>query len=164
MPLKVAKYQIYKESIMNKFLEKTEMLFAAVLLLGFFLPWASIGGLISFSGYNIPEALKGVAGLAGAFSHKTTHEIPVKVYLSYLLYLIPLLSIIIIVLGFKDMKTKIISIIAGVLPFVFLIYAVIDFGNIFKAASIGVYVTLLAALGLILSAIGVIKFSKKNVS
>jgi len=145
---------------MNKFLEKTEMLFAAVLLLGFFLPWASIGGLVSFSGYNIPEALKGLSGLAGAFS-KETAETPVKVYLSYLLYLIPLLSIIIIVLGFKDIKTKVISICAGALPFLFLIYALIDIGNIFKAASIGVYVTLIAGLCLILSAFGIIKFNKK---
>ncbi len=146
---------------MNKFLEKTEMIFAAVLLLGFFLPWVSLGGLVSFSGYNIPEALKGLSVLAGAFSEKTT-ETPIKVYLSYLMYLIPLLSIIVIVLGLKDMKTKLVSIFAGLLPFIFLIYALIDFGNIFKAASIGVYVTLLAALCLILSALGIIKFKTKT--
>jgi len=146
---------------MEKFFKKSEMLFAVLLLLGFFLPWASIGGFVSFSGYNIPEAIKGVSGFANSFSEGPS-ETPVKVYLSYLLYLIPLLSIIIIVLSVKEIKTGILSFITGVLPFLFLIYALIDIGNIFQAASIGVYITLIAALCLLLSGLGIIQFNKNS--
>ncbi|HOJ28080.1 MAG TPA: hypothetical protein PL059_03320 [Spirochaetota bacterium] len=145
---------------MNKFLEKTEMLFAAILIVSFFLPWASIGGLISISGYNVPDALKGISALGEIFAKGEEQSLK-GIYLSYLLYLIPLLSIIIIVLGMKDYNTKIISICTGFLPFLFLIYLLMNEFNVFEVASIGVYLTLIAGLCLILSAFGIIKFKKK---
>jgi hypothetical protein len=140
----------------NKFLEKGEMLFAAGLLIGFFLPWASYEGLVSFSGYNISEVLKGFSVFEGGFSKEVT-QTPIIVYL---LYLIPMLSMVIIIMGFKDLKTKSISIATAVVPFIALIYSLVEFGNIFKAVSIGFYISIISALCLFLSAMGIIKFKK----
>lgn len=145
---------------MNKFIEKAEMSFAALLILAFFLPWISMGGLITFSGYNIPEAIKGISDIVGIFAEEEVGT-PGTVYLAYLLYLIPLLGLTVIILGFKDIEKKIVTILAGALPYIYLIYALIKVGNIFESASIGLYLTLIAGLCLILSAFGIIKFNKK---
>ena len=144
---------------MNKFLEKTEVIFALALIVSFFLPWVSLGGLVSFSGFSIPDALKGLMSIGSSLSGNKT-GIPWKVYLVYLLYLIPLCSAAVIILGLRERNTKIISIATAILPFAALACAVVKFGNVFAAASIGVYLTLASAFCLLLAALGIIRFRR----
>jgi len=42
-----------------KFSLRAETIFAVGILIGFFLPWISLGGFITVTGYQVPELLKG---------------------------------------------------------------------------------------------------------
>ena len=142
--------------------KKPENIFAIAMLIAFFLPWINVGGLISVEGYNIPNTLEVGATIANAFKESGEKGVDVPFYF-YLVYLIPLLTIGIIILDYKGIETKLVSIFAGALPILTLIYFIVDIGfDVYKVMGIGAYITIIASIGLILGALNVINFEKKN--
>ncbi|MBN2652150.1 MAG: hypothetical protein JXR63_07195 [Spirochaetales bacterium] len=150
-------------------LKNPRVVFSLLLVVGFFLPWISLGWMKTFSGYNIPEAVKNFTSgvdMANAFlGGGSKAKLPAKYYLSFLLYLIPLagLANMIIYVSVKKIDTRIFSFITGLIPFAFLIYALIDVGNVLAGAGIGFYLCIFSGLFLILSAFGIdttLKFEK----
>jgi len=64
-----------------KFMSKAENLCAVGLIVFFFFPWISIGGFISFAGYEISDIAKGLGQFAAMvtelerLTHKSTSTI-----------------------------------------------------------------------------------------
>jgi|ETNmetMinimDraft_13_1059891.scaffolds.fasta_scaffold53167_1 hypothetical protein len=141
--------------------KKSENIFAIVMLIAFFLPWVNIGGFITVAGYNIPNVLEGLGTFANALNKSGSKtEIP---FYFYLVYLVPLLTIGIIILDLKGIETKRVSILAGALPILTLVYFLVKNGfEIYQVMGIGAYITVIASIGLILGALNVINFEKKN--
>lgn len=133
-----------------KAFQKIEVFCAIGLFISFFLPW---GKLFFFtgSGYDLAINLGGEAKL---------------------LWLIPIASIAVIAVAFYEGNTntnslgKISSIIAGVLPYIGLVYGLSQVGkDLFEVLAIGAYLALIIGFILILSGFGVFKSlsSDKNV-
>ena len=120
-------------------IKKLENICAAILVIAFFLPWFSLGGLFSISGFN-------AAGIGGA---------------AILLWLIPLLSIGVLVSEFMDLDKKISTYIAyasGAVPLIYVLQSLFSsVGDFFSTATFGIYLTLVASIGMLLAAFGVIK-------
>ena len=143
--------------------KKSENIFAIVMLIAFFLPWINVGGLFIVEGYNIPKISEGAAFFANAFKEYGEKGVDVPFYF-YLVYLIPLLTIGIIILDYKGIETELVSIFAGALPILTLIYFIVDIGfDVYKGMGIGAYITIIASIGLILGALNVINFEKKKI-
>ena len=119
-------------------IKKLENICAVILVIAFFLPWFSLG-FISISGFN-------VAGIGGS---------------SFLLWVIPLLSIGVLVSDFMDLDEKISTYIAyasGAVPLIYVLSRLFSTGgDFFEGAGIGIYLTLVASVGMLLAAFGVIK-------
>ena len=142
--------------------KKSENIFAIAMLIAFFLPWINLGGLFTVAGYNIPNTLEGLGSFANAFKNSGAKGVEVPFYI-YLVYLIPLLTIGIIILDLKGIETNSVSILAGALPIFTLVYFLVKNGfEIYQVMGIGAYITIIASIGLILGALNVINFEKKN--
>lgn len=134
---------------------KAEILCAAGLIVFFFFPWITIGGLISISGYQIPDIVKGFGQLAAIGGTGKTDP---RVYLFYLIYLIPIFSALTIVFAMTDKSTKASGFIAGVAPIAALIYSLSEAGtNTFEGMAIGAWLTLLTAIAMLSAVFGLIK-------
>ena len=121
-------------------IKKLENICAIILIVALFLPWVSMGMLGSLSGFKLAQ-------LGGSAT---------------LLWLVPLLAIGVLVSDVMNMDEKISSYIAyaaGALPTLWVISRmfVMGFGVFFEAAGIGFYLTLLAGIGILLGAFGVVK-------
>ena len=113
-----------------KFGERYENIFAAGLILSFFLPWISFGGFFSINGLDMPTMLSGLGKIAKGFSGKENAD-TAGTGIFYIFYLIPILG---------------------------LIYALINYGGkVINLLSIGGYLTILCGIGMLLAAFGVIK-------
>jgi hypothetical protein len=128
---------------MNKEFYKTPTsLIALVLIIGFFLPWISLGNFISISGYEIPKTAELLDGIARSFSENPSSSI--KLY--YILYLIPILSAYLLYgeyqgkqMYFVPVKIFIFSI------FIFIIYKINSTGNdigFFEKTDIGLWISI----------------------
>ena len=120
-------------------IKKIENICAAALIVAFFLPWVSMG-FISFSGYKM-------ATMGGAAT---------------LLFLLPLLAIAVLVNDSKNFldadKSKYLTYATAGIPIIYIVSRLIDLGgDFFSAASIGIYLTLIASIAMILGALGKIK-------
>jgi len=146
--------------LLKKAGKRCEIIFAALLFASFFIPWVKVGGLFYYSGYVIPDALFTLAQFFEASSGNKS-GILIMAYVSYSLYLIPFLSIIIIVMSIYNFNLRIVSILVGVVPFIALFYAIIEFGNIFNNLCAGFYLTIFASLSLAISVY--IKSCRKNI-
>jgi hypothetical protein len=136
-----------------KTLQKLETLLAIGLLIAFFLPWVSLGGLVKFSGYDIPDIARGVGQLGQIFTKKEVSQWQMALY--NVVYLIPLLSISIVVLDILKKGTKAFSLALGVLPILLFTFAINRAGkSIFQGLSVGAYLTFILGIGLIFSATG----------
>ncbi|MCK4909614.1 MAG: hypothetical protein KAS70_06920 [Planctomycetes bacterium] len=130
---------------------RLEDIFAVSLIVCFFMPWVSLGGLISFSGYQIPDLVKGVSSLVSAFSDEP-QPMNKKLYILYLLYLIPICSVTTIVLGRKGISSRISSLFAGLTPLAAFTYCLSKSGtDIFEGMAIGAWLTIIAAVGILVS-------------
>ncbi|MBS0618733.1 MAG: hypothetical protein JSR44_11130 [Spirochaetes bacterium] len=136
-----------------------QILFTGIMLVGFFLPWVTIPGLgsmIDISGYNAPGRLTAIMQMAGERSASGLGY-------AYLVYLIPALAILIAALNMNNKATHIVSLILGlipVLPFAYVL--VVGASAALQPVAFGAYLTALAGLLLILSAVGVIRFGEET--
>lgn len=137
-----------------------EIIFSGVLLLAFFLPWISFNGFMEFTGFSLPRAMQELGSVVSYFGGG---DVPIEADALYFLYLIPILAIVVLVLSFLAKPTAVFAIIGGLIPYVALVYSLVEFGNeLFQVSTIGVYLTLLAGLGLFLSGVGVLKIRKSS--
>ena len=121
-------------------IKKIENFCAVALIVAFFLPWMSMG-FVSISGYK-------AATLGGSAT---------------LIFVIPLLSIVVLAndsMNFlDDDKSKYLTYATAGVPIVYILSRVINMGgDFFSGASIGIYLTLIAAVAMLLAALGKIKF------
>tara|TARA_B100000214_G_scaffold257966_1_gene190287 strand:- start:248 stop:745 length:498 start_codon:yes stop_codon:yes gene_type:complete len=161
--------------------KKIENIAAIVLLVAFFMPWLSVVGLGSMSGYDIPgvvkKGLQMIAGIEAAFSsfsldgsapapaEPAAVDVPFQVYL---VYLVPLAAIAVLVADYLKLDEKvarIISVVAGVIPvggFVYGVIAIQDPEAKLAQASleIGAYLMLLAGIAMLLATFKIIKMPK----
>ena len=119
--------------------KKIENLSAIVMIVAFFLPWLSMG-IFSLSGYK-------AATLGGSAT---------------LLFLIPILAVVLLVNDvqsfFDDVKTKYLTYATALIPLVYIVSRIFSMGgDFFQAASIGIYLTLLASVIMLLGAFGIVK-------
>lgn len=136
-----------------RFMERAENWFAAALIIFFFLPWFGAGPF-SVSGYTlttIPSVLNAASSSSGVRTDSS-------IGLLYIVWLVPILSIITLALGLTGRSPRAMAIVTGVVTLLmFLFVFIAGGGDVFKVLGIGSYLTILAAIGLILAAIGVIK-------
>lgn len=118
------------------------------------MPWVSYdAGFIQVqaSGASIPGTINSLGSVAGESAP----------WYVYLVYLVPLTAIGVLVTDFLKTDEKIariVTIVAGVLPLAGLIYVLIEAGSIaFSFLGIGMYLTILAAIAMLLAVFGVIK-------
>lgn len=138
-----------------KALEKLEAWFAVLLIIFFVLPWISIGPL-SATGF----------GMMGDLSKGT--NVPFVVTLLYIAWLIPILSIATIVMAVMGMDTKIVGLATGVVAILSFIILFLALGNNLPSGQsalsfigFGAWLTLLAGIGMIVAALGIIKSPMK---
>ncbi len=136
--------------------KKIENICAIVLLVAFFLPWVSFFGM-SASGYSIPGIVSGLNQWGSSLSGEAA-SVPWQVYL---VYLVPLTAIGVLVTDFlktDEMIARIVAILAGVIPIAGVIYMLIESGGeVFNYLSLGAYLTILAAIGMLLATFGIVK-------
>tara|TARA_A100001234_G_C12472146_1_gene319786 strand:+ start:164 stop:607 length:444 start_codon:yes stop_codon:yes gene_type:complete len=142
------------KSVLN--FKKIENICAIVLLVAFFLPWVSFFGM-SVSGYSIPGIASGLGQFGSAMSGEAA-SVPWQVYL---VYLVPLTAIGVLVTDFlktDENIARIVSILAGVVPLAGVIYMLIESGGeLFSYLGFGAYLTILAAIGMLLATFGIVK-------
>ncbi len=135
--------------------KKIENICAIVLVVAFFLPWVSFGGMFSFAGYQLPNAAEGINAMAAAWSESGEADTNYGVYL---VYLVPLLAVGVLATDYLKSDEKVahyVAIAAGVFPLLGFLYMVIDNGM--QGMAIGIYLTVVAAIVMLLATFGVIK-------
>jgi len=135
---------------MNKEFYKTATsIGAALVIIGFFLPWVSMGPF-SMSGYDIPK-------IAEMFSGMARNEASSGAQLYYILYLIPLLSGYLLYSEYKGSNKFFILVkIIVFLLVAFVIYKLSTLGNnkgIFEISGFGLWVTVAGSIYLLIQAI-----------
>ena len=136
-------------------LKKIENICAAVIVVAFFLPWVSIGGLFSFSGYSIP----GMADMVNTFSEADASAGP---GLFYVVYLVPLLAIGVLLMEYLGNNAKMLSLGAGAFNIAGFIYVLVQMEGQVSAIGIGLWLTVLASVVMLLGASGVIKMNSES--
>jgi hypothetical protein len=127
---------------------------AAIIVVAFFLPWVKFGG--TFSGYEIP----GLASSVGkATSLKAwTGKFDINVYLVYALFLVPLGAAAVLVFSFMGKSAKQVAWVPAAMPVAGFVYGLIRAGmDIFSYIAIGGWLTIVAALVMLLSLLNVIR-------
>tara|TARA_Y100001970_G_scaffold147465_1_gene181063 strand:+ start:891 stop:1319 length:429 start_codon:yes stop_codon:yes gene_type:complete len=136
--------------------KKIENICAIVLLVAFFLPWVSVFGM-SASGFSIPGIVSQFSQLGSSISGESA-SVPWQVYL---VYLVPLTAVGVLVTDFlktDEMIARIVAILAGVVPIAGVIYMLIQGGGeVFSYLGFGAYLTILAAIGMLLATFGIVK-------
>ena len=125
-----------------KILFSPKIISVIILLIAFFLPWfRSATG--SFAGFQVLKFMNSSAAFAGKADI-------IGILFIIFVYLIPILSIIIIALSLIKKSTGTIALITGILPFVALGMILLESKEILGQVGIGVYLTMIAALALII--------------
>ncbi len=126
-----------------KNLKKLEPILALGIIIAFFLPWVKIPDFGTIAGYNIVNAANEI---------NTALDLEKASNLLYIIYGIPLLSLVIIITALLNKDVKYISIFTGlfilmisITTFIYTKHAII------QLLDIGLYLTLIFAIGLILS-------------
>ena len=136
--------------------KRIENICAIVMVVAFFLPWVSGGGIISFAGYQLPNAAEMLTNLSAAFSESGQGD---TYYSVYLVYLVPLLAIGVLATDYLKSDEKVVhyvAIAAGAFPVVGFVIGLINTGSL-QGLGIGVWLTMLAAIVMLLATFGVIK-------
>lgn len=89
--------------------KNVEVIGSIGLLISFFLPWVNLGGLMSFKGYDIPNAVSALLTLGQAvtdiFQQNAQRVPPTDIWYINLIYVSPILSAITVVLAFLKKDT-----------------------------------------------------------
>ena len=146
-----------------------EVIGSVGLLISFCLPWVSIGGLMTFNGYQIPNAasawLRMGQALVSAFGQSGTKDsLSIDIWYLQLMYVSPLLAVITVVLAFLKKDTFLVGLSAGGAFLTLLIIGAaknypID-SKLFDALSIGFYLSVLSSL---LCVCGIARTGKKYI-
>lgn len=138
-------------------------LLSIAMVLFFAMPWLKVGGgLINYTGYEIPYTGK---TLALIFSSETyMGETNWTAYLAYLLYLIPVLAIYNVLRDLKKQKEQFIStVIVPIIPVLIFIGMLIKMGTgAFDHYDIGLYLSVLIGVLILLNLFGLIGTSKRR--
>lgn len=138
-------------------------LLSIAMLIFFFMPWLQIGGgLINYSGYEIPYTGK---TLALIFSSETyIGKTSWMAYLAYLLYLVPVCAIYNVVRDLQKQKPLSVSVILlPVIPALIFVSIYIKMGTgAFDHYGIGLYLSILIGLLVLLNIFGLIGTSKRR--
>ena len=142
-------------------IKKLENICAIIIIVAFFFPWVSLG-IVSFSGYELPNLLSALNSFASAFSENGESSPEGANYL-YAVYLIPLLSIGILFMEYLGKESKKLCLTAGTLNVVGFLYILIfetegDIGMM----GIGIWITVLASVVMLLAATGFLKINSKT--
>lgn len=133
------------------------------MLLFFFMPWLQMaGGLINYTGYEIPYTGK-TLGLI--FSSETyMGEISWSAYLAYLLYLVPGLALYNVVRDLQKQKELFAAVIlVPVIPVLIFVGMFIKMGmGALDHYDIGLYLSVLIGMLIFLNAFGLIGTSKRR--
>jgi hypothetical protein len=140
--------------------KKAEVVFALVIVVAFFLPWVNIGGIISVSGFDAIRAVNNLAEMADALNGLGGNSSTMPdVSAIYGLYLIPISAVGVVVADMRGANTKALSLIAGALPILALLYALSKMGgDMFEGMGIGAYLTVGGGIGLLAAGLGLIRF------
>jgi len=147
-----------------------EAICAVLILVAFFiLPWFDFG-LFSIKGYQVPDKVKALASIRNTVSGEDEAAsafiiIKLKVFSLYLLFLSPVFSIWTIVNAMNDKSSRLISFFTAAVPLAFFIYAYAGImeNKLFQIMGIGSFLTVGAALAILLHAFGIVS-SKKDLS
>ena len=132
---------------------------ALAILVCFFLPWVSLGGLISIPGYRLPEVARGLAQLANTFNPDDTSSADASLWLN-IVYVLPLLSLGVVAMAAANKRLALLGTIAGAAPLALFVFALMERGTgLFQILSVGAYFTLVAAIALITFAQGFVQLS-----
>ncbi|MFH1051715.1 MAG: hypothetical protein V1779_12405 [bacterium] len=135
---------------MKKILKKSEIIFAVILLIGFFLPWFNQWG--KYSGLKVPLLL--YIWPAEGIGSDTGLWIRIFSCLFFIVYLIPILCALIIIQAIRKKKTIIFSLATGIIIYLLLIYNMIAWTlYVFHELLFGAWIMLIAGLLLIITAI-----------
>ena len=100
-------------------------------------------------------------GAAVRVTHRTADDAVRYATVVYLVYLVPLTAIGVLVTDFlktDEMIARIVAILAGVVPIAGVIYMLIEGGGeVFSYLGFGAYLTILAAIGMLLATFGIVK-------
>ena len=156
--------QSYKNGFKN-----IEVIGSVGLLISFFLPWVSIGGLMTFNGYQIPNAVSALLrmgqALVSAFGQSGTKDaLSIDTWYLQLVYVSPLLAVFTLVLAFLKKNTLWVGLSSGGVFLTLLVLGAaksypID-AKVFDALSIGFYLSVLSAL---LCVCGIARTGKKYI-
>ena len=125
---------------------------ALLLVVFLFFPWIDIGGIVSAAGYQLPGAVRQMAGTLGQAGQPV--QVNAQLYLFYLIYLIPAFALATLALNASGFNAKLTSLLAGALPLVLLAIAWAKAGNdLFRILGVGAWLTLIAGLALIVVAL-----------
>lgn len=133
---------------------------AMAIIVAFFLPWYSKFGSV-YSGYEIPEI---VSTLKQTTSFKSwTGRFDFRTYLIYSLYLIPFGALMIIVLNILRKNYLPAAWPTSILPLAGLVFGLIKKGSgIIPKIGIGGWITIVAALIMLLVLLDIIKLPQKK--
>lgn len=141
-------------------IKKLENICAIIIIVAFFFPWVSLG-IVSFSGYELPNLLSALNSFASAFSENGESSPEGANYL-YAVYLIPLLSIGILIMEYLGKESKNLCFIAGSINVIGFLYSLIQTQGEVGLYGIGIWVTVLASIAMLLSAAGYLKVNSKT--
>ncbi len=109
---------------------------AAALVVAFFLPWFKLSGA-SYAGFAVGSFLSTSGALDAGF---------LSWILQLLVLLIPVSAALVIVLVMLRRKTEVVALVAGLLPFVALIFMLFNSSQVLDQMGIGVYLAMVAGL------------------
>jgi len=143
-------------------LKKNENLIAFLLIIFFFFPWVSFGGIFNVSGFQIPDIITKLYSFFSGMSGQAPTPNP-RLYFSYLVYLIPLSCVMILVRGANNKDARPWCVVAGLAPFAILLYSLATNGaNTFRHMAVGAWLTLGGAIAMLLCVAGVLKLNKES--
>jgi ABC-type dipeptide/oligopeptide/nickel transport system permease subunit len=132
---------------------------AAVMVVAFFLPWVKFGG--SYSGFEIPDL---PSSLGKATSFKSWRgEFDINVYLVYALFLVPIAAAAVLILNFNGKDGNKLAWFPAVAPIAGFLFGLVRAGmDIFSYIVVGGWVTIAAALVMLLALLNVLKLPIPN--
>ena len=138
-------------------------LLSLAMLLFFFMPWLQVaGGLVNYTGYEIPYTGKTLAIIFSTDTYLGNNNW--SAYLAYLLYLLPAMAAYNI---FRDLQKQkslfVLSVLIPLVPLLIFISMFIKLGmGAFDHYDIGLYLSVLLGLVMLLHSFGLIGFSSKT--